>query len=318
MPSRPLRRGRRTKAATSPVPVPGPCGCGGSASTLSEGFAGHARALGSGPSGTHAHWAKRPPRAGTHARTHNARAGPRPRPGSRRPGRRRGRWEAPVGALPGRHVHSPIVKDIPVAGRQPRPSGHFFPLPALRERRALPPLPLHRARLLGPPPPLPPGPPLAAAAAAASAASAAAAATCRGCSGPWASALRPQPGARRLCRPFGPLPALASPRSGGPLRPPARARGPVLRRRCAGPAPRRRRQSARGLKVGPVAARCSSAPRLRPGPPASGWWPLLAAALFALVSLLRLFRGPVCVPGCPSSAGPPSRRFPGLVTGIRV
>lgn len=177
--------------------------------------------------------ARRTP-ARTHARTHNARAGPRPRPRSRSPGRRRGRWEAPVGALPGRHVHSPIVKDIPVAGRQPRPSGHFFPLPALRERRALPPLPLHRARVLGPPPapPLPPGPPLAAALAA----STAAAATCRGCSGPQAPTLRPQPGARRLCRPLGPLPALASPRSGGPLRPPARARGPVLRRRRGGPA----------------------------------------------------------------------------------
>lgn len=48
-----------------------------------------------------------------------------------------------------------------MAGRQPRPSGHFFPLPALRERRTLPPLPLHRDRLLGPPPP-PPGPPVSA------------------------------------------------------------------------------------------------------------------------------------------------------------
>lgn len=177
------------------------------------------------------------PAARRYARTHDARAGSRPRPGSGRPGRRRGRWEAPFGALPSRHVHSPIVKDIPVAGRQPRPSGHFFPLPALRERRALPPLPLHRARLLGaPPPPPPPGPPLAGAAASAAAA-AAAAATCRGCSGPRAPALRPQSGARPLCRPLGPLPALASPRSGGPLRPPARARGPRLRVRPAGPAP---------------------------------------------------------------------------------
>lgn len=213
-PRQPARRGHGTKATARPALPRAPRGRGG-------GGGGGARTR-TGPG---------PPRAGTHARTHDARAGPRPQPGSRRPGRRRGRWEAPVGALPGRHVHSPIVKDIPVAGRQPRPSGHFFPLPALRERRALPPLPLHRARLLGPPPP-PPGPPLAAAA---SAASVAAAATCRGCSGPRAPALRPQPGTRRLCRPLGPLPALASPRSGGPLRPPARARGPVLRRRRAGP-----------------------------------------------------------------------------------
>lgn len=71
--------------------------------------------------------------------------GPDRGPQSGRPGRRRGRWEAPVGALRGRRAHSPIVKDIPVAGRQPRPPGHFFPFPALRERRALPPLPLHCA-----------------------------------------------------------------------------------------------------------------------------------------------------------------------------
>lgn len=169
------------------------------------------------------------PRAGQ-ARSHAPRTlartthGPGRSPGQGRPGHRRGRWEAPVGALRGRRAHSPIVKDIPVAGRQPRPSGHFFPLPALRERRALPPLPLHRARLLGPglgpPPPL--RPPLATAAASAASVTA----TYRGCSGPRTPALRPQPGARRLCRPLGPLPALASPRSGGrSAHPPAR--GPI-------------------------------------------------------------------------------------------
>lgn len=230
----------------------------------SRGPGGHARALGSAPAGTHAHGARRLPRASTHARTHNARAGPRPRPGSGHPGRRRGRWEAPVGALPGRHVHSPIVKDIPVAGRQPRPSGHFFPLPALRERRALPPLPLHRARLLGSPPSLP-GPPRTAAV---SAASTDAAATCRGCSGPQAPTLRPQPGARRLCRPLGPLPALASPRSGGPLRPPARARGPVLRRRRPACDRRLRPMAAAPIIVRPVGGACGGARlvRLAPAP----------------------------------------------------
>lgn len=102
-----------------------------------------------------------PPRAGK-ARSHARRTlvrtthDPGRSPGQGRPGHRRGRWEAPVGPLRGRRAHSPIVKDIPVAGRQPRPSGHFFPLPALRERRALPPLPLHRARFLGPPPGPPP------------------------------------------------------------------------------------------------------------------------------------------------------------------
>lgn len=281
--------------------------------------------------GTHAHWpgaAARtrtgpgPPRAGTHARTHDARAGPRPQPRSRRPGRRRGRWEAPVGALPGRHVHSPIVKDIPVAGRQPRPSGHFFPLPALRERRALPPLPLHRARLLGPPPPPPPpGPPLAAAASAASVA--AAAATCRGCSGPRAPALRPQPGTRRLCRPFGPLPALASPRSGGPLRPPARARGPVLRRRRAGPSPwaaappcggRPNQRAARGRGWWRRAARRPA--RLAPAP-----WGRRAASCWSVAWLAAALCCRVLPPGprsnlvlpaqCrafthPASSGPPS------------
>lgn len=195
----------------------------------------------------------------THARTTYARGpGRGPDRGAQAAAETAGRRS--LGPLPGRHVHSPIVKDIPVAGRQPRPSGHFFPLPALRERRTLPPLPLHRARLLRPPLPSPPGPPVSAAA---SAVSSAVAATYRGCSGPQAPTLHPKSGARRLCRPLSPLPALASPRSGGPLRPPARARGRVLRRRHAGPAPRRQRQSAREQAAQPASARGYRSPRWR-------------------------------------------------------
>lgn len=70
MPSRPLHRGRRTKASARPGRVPGPCGRVGSASALRQGLAGHARAPGSAQPGTHAQWAKRPPRAGTHGRMH--------------------------------------------------------------------------------------------------------------------------------------------------------------------------------------------------------------------------------------------------------
>lgn len=52
--------------------------------------------------------------------------------------------------------------------------------------------------------------------------------------------LRPQPGARRLCHPLGPLPVLHSPRWGGrSAHPPAR--GARLRRRGVGPAPLRPR-----------------------------------------------------------------------------
>lgn len=150
-------------------------------------------------------------------------------PQSGRPGRRRGRWEAPDGALRGRRAHSPIVKDIPVAGRQPRPPGHFFPLPALRERRALPPLPLHRAPALRPPPgrpsPMSP-PPLRVRDPRA-----------RRCLGSRRrrhsprlfrpAGLRPPPPAGRApaLPPARPPPRASQPPLGGPLRPPARAWG---------------------------------------------------------------------------------------------
>lgn len=171
--------------------------------------------------------------------------GPDRGPQKGRPGRRRGRWEAPVGPLRGRRAHSPIVKDIPVAGRQPRPPGHFFPFPALRERRALPPLPLHCAPALrptsGPPSPMPP--PLLPS------------------RDPRArhrlgsrrhrrhsprlfrpAGLRPPPPAGRApaLPPARPPPRASQPPLGGPLRPPARA-GACLRRRGASPAPSRPR-----------------------------------------------------------------------------
>lgn len=237
----------------------------------------------------------------THARTHDARAGPRPRPWSGRPGRRRGRWEGG----PARPARSFTYSKRHPCGR-PTALTFWALLPSPSPAGA-PGTPTSSA-------PSRPAPRPAAAAAAARTPGLRRRLSClrrRHRHLPWlfrpAGPLHPQLGARRLCRPLSPLPALASPRSGGPLRPPARARGRVLRRRRAGSAPRQRRQSAcgqgRGLRRTRLSPSGTASGLLRA--PSGGLCPL-HTAVYALVL--------AWLPGCSSNAGPLSRPSPGLPT----
>lgn len=218
--------------------------CGRVRKRIRDSLAGHARAPGSAQPGTHAQWAKRPGRAParTDACTHNARAGPEPRPPVRAPVPPGGCWEAPV-RPPARPARSFTYSKRHPCGRPTALTfGHFF----LSALRAPPGTPTSSA-------PSRPRPRPAAAAARDPACRRRRLSRLRRCrhlprlfrpAGP--HLLRPQPGVRRLAA-LSALPASPAP-AGGPLRPPARARGPVLRRCRAGPA--RTTASGRALNGG--------------------------------------------------------------------
>lgn len=244
MPSRPLRCGSRTKASARPGPVPGPCGRVGSASALRQGLAGHARAPGSAQPGTHAQWAKRPPHAGTHARTHAQRtrgaqaAAPvrEPRPPQRPLGG--ARWG------PARPARSFTYSKRHPCGRPTAPT--FWALLPSPSPAGAPGTPTSSA-------PSRPGPRPAAGAAAAARTPARRRLSClRRCR-------RHLP---RLFRPAGPHPPPPAGRAPAlpPSRPPPRARQPPL----GGPAPPTR------PRAGPRAAQAPRRPRpdrgLRPRP----------------------------------------------------
>lgn len=211
-----------------------------------------ARARGDEPRLTRAHWPQQARR--THARTHAARPRPRPAVGAPRPPQR------PLGGArwgPARPARSFTYSKRHPCGRPTAPtSWALLPSPS---PAGAPGTPTSSA------PSRPGSPPASGPAAAAVAAAAtrdppivavsvpsAATATRRGCSDPRASALRPQPGARRLCHPLGPLPALTAPARGAA--PPTRPRVELL---CAGaavapPLPAREtRLTAAGLSAQP-------------------------------------------------------------------